>query len=114
MTNAEMDPIEVEDAPVPLQPALPPGFELLLEIAVEATDGTGAGGHSHQGLADFPNFVGTRASHEHLGKPLGDLRLIATVPLEDLGVELAFAVSGTLHILDPNRDRDQIARVGAI
>jgi hypothetical protein len=47
MAHTEMDPIQVEDAPVLLQPSFTPGSELLLEIAVEATDGTRAGSHSH-------------------------------------------------------------------
>ena len=53
MTHVEMDAIEIEDPPVRLQRALPPGFELLLEILVEAADRAGARGHTQQGLGDF-------------------------------------------------------------
>ena len=41
MTNAEMDAIQVQDAPVPLKRARSPGFELLGEGLVETTDRTG-------------------------------------------------------------------------
>jgi hypothetical protein len=99
MTRAEMDAIQVQDAPVLLQRALAPVFELLLEILVEATDGTGAGGHSHQGLGHFPHLVGAYPGHEHLREPIGDLRLVASVALEDLGVELALAISGNVQRL---------------
>lgn len=64
----------IEDAPVCLQRALPPGDELVLQILVEATDGTGAGRHSHQGLSGFSDLMGTCSSHEHLGEALGHLR----------------------------------------
>ena len=53
MTNAEMDAIQVDNPPVFLQAALTPGFKLLGQRLVEATDGTGTGGDSHQGLSDF-------------------------------------------------------------
>ena len=41
MTHAEMDPIQVEDTPMRLQRAFAPGGELLLQIAIKPTDGTG-------------------------------------------------------------------------
>lgn len=40
MTNGEMHPIEVEDTPMLLQRTLTPGFKLLGERLVEATDRT--------------------------------------------------------------------------
>jgi hypothetical protein len=43
MTNAEMDAIQVDNPPVFLQAALTPGFKLLGQRLVEATDGTGTG-----------------------------------------------------------------------
>ena len=67
-----------------LQPTLPPGSELLLQIAVEPTGGTGTGSHSHQGLGDFTHLMRTRASYEHLAKSLGHLRFIAAIALKDL------------------------------
>src|SRR6266566_402041 len=89
MANAEMHSIQVKNTPMLLQPALAPSGELLFEIPVEPTDGAGTGGHSHQGLGDFSDFVRTRPSHKHLGESLRNLRLIAAVALEDLCVELA-------------------------
>jgi len=53
MTHVEMDAIKVEDASVLLDPGLTPGGELLLQIAVESTDRTHAGSHSHQVSATF-------------------------------------------------------------
>jgi hypothetical protein len=75
MTHAEVDAVQIEDAPVLLQWALAPGLELVLEIAIEPTDGASAGGHSHQRLGDFTYLVGACASHEHVGEALSDLRL---------------------------------------
>ena len=96
MAHAEMDAIQVQDPPVYLQRALPPGLELLFQIPIEATDGTGAGRHAHQRLGNFPHLVGTHPGHEHLGEPIGNLRLIASVALKDLRVELALAIPGNL------------------
>lgn len=56
----------------------------------------------------------TRTSHEHLGQSLGHLWFIVTIALEDLGVELALTISGTLQVLDPIGGGHQVARVGAI
>jgi hypothetical protein len=53
MTHAEVDTIEREDTEVGLQRALAPGSELLLEIAIEATDRTSAWGYPHERLGDF-------------------------------------------------------------
>lgn len=114
MTHTEMDPIKIKDPPVFLQWALPPGGELLLEILVEAADGTGTGRHSHQCFGDFPNLVRTDSGHEHLREPLGHLGLVAAVALEDLGVELALAISGNVRGLNAARRRGQVTGVGAV
>src|SRR2546422_602662 len=50
-------------------------------------------------------------TYEHLRQPLGHLRFIAAVALEDLRVELALAISRHLHILNPACGRDQVTRV---
>ncbi len=50
MTNAEMYAIEIDNTPVLLQSAFAPSGELLLQIAVEPTDGAGTGSHSQQRL----------------------------------------------------------------
>src|SRR6266568_1044440 len=114
MTNTEMYAIEVEHPPMLLQSTLTPRVKLLSQALVEPTDGTGTGRHSHQGLGHVADFVGARASHEHLGQALGHLRLIAAIALEDLGVELALAISWDLYVLDPTRGGDQVAAVEAI
>jgi hypothetical protein len=49
-----------------LQRSLAPGFKLLGEALVEATDRAGTGSNSHQGLSAFPDLVSARASYEHL------------------------------------------------
>src|SRR5258708_5557192 len=114
MTHAEMDAIQVENTPMLLQSALTPGGELLLQIAIEPTDGAGTGSHSHQRLGNFSDSVGTRASDKHLGESLRDLWLIAAVALEDLRVELALAISRDLQVFDPTRGGPQIALVETI
>jgi hypothetical protein len=108
MAHAKVDTIEIEDTPVLLQPAFAPGLELLLEILVEPTDGTGTWGHSQQGLGHCSYFVGACAGHEHLGEALSDLGLIATIALEDLSVELTFTISGHAQVLNPTRGGHQI------
>ena len=55
-----------------------------------------------------------RPGHKHLSQTLGHLRDVSTIPLEDLGVELALAVSGHVQVLDAARGRHQIALVIAI
>ena len=82
MTNAEMDAVQVQNTPVLLERALSPRFKLLSEGLVEATDRT-------------------RASHEHLREPFGDMGFIAAVTVKDLGMELTFTISGHLDIFDP-------------
>jgi hypothetical protein len=94
-----------------LQTPLTPGGELLLQIAVEPTDGTGTRGDSHQGSGDFSYFVRTGTRDEHLGQTLGHLRFIAAIALEDLGVELALAISRHLQILNSTCGRDQVTSV---
>jgi hypothetical protein len=46
MTNAKMDTIQVDNPPMFLQAALTPGFKLLAQRLVEATDRAGAGSDS--------------------------------------------------------------------
>ena len=50
MTNAEMDPIQVQDTPMGLQRTLAPGLKLVGEALIEATDRAGTGSDSQQGL----------------------------------------------------------------
>lgn len=54
MTHVEMDAIKIENPPVCLQRALPPGLKLLLEILIEAADGAGARRQAHSGFGDLP------------------------------------------------------------
>src|SRR6266849_8658072 len=114
MTHTEMDAIQVENTPMLLQSALTPGGELLLQIAIEPTDGAGTGSHSHQRLGDFSDSVGTRASDEHLGQALGHLWFIATIALEHLGMELTLAISRDLQVFDPTRGGPQVALVETV
>ena len=51
-----------------LQGTLAPGFKLLGERLIEATDRTGTGSDSQQRLGHFSNFVSARSCHEHLGE----------------------------------------------
>src|SRR5712692_374685 len=114
MTNAEMHSIQVQDAPVLLKRALSPRFELLGQRLVQTTDRAGTGSDSQQRLGHFPNFLRARSSHEHLREPFGDVGLIATVAVKDLGVELTFPISWHVEILDPTGRGDQITGVGAV
>jgi hypothetical protein len=75
---------------------------------------TSTWGNSHQGFSHCPYFVGACASNEHVGQALGHLRLIATIALEDLGMEPALTIAGNLQVLDPARRGDQITSVGAV
>src|SRR5438874_6738204 len=100
MTNAEMNPIQVQDTPVFLKPTLAPSVELLGQALVEATDRAGTGHHSHERLGYFSYFVGTGPSHKHLGQSIRNVRFIATVAIKDLRVELAFTVSRYFDPLD--------------
>ncbi len=70
--------------------------------------------HSHQGLGDFPYFMGAGPGHEHLGEPCGDMGFIAAVTVKDLGMELTFPISGDVKILEPTSGGHQIAQVGAV
>src|SRR5712692_11388968 len=103
MTNTEMHAIQVYDTPMGLQRALASRFKLLGEALVEATDRAGTGSDSHQGLSDFPHLVGARPCHEHLRQPFCDLRLIATVAFEGLGMELPFTIPRHVEVLEPTR-----------
>ena len=114
MTNAKMHAVQVQDAPVFLKRTLAPGFELLGERLVQATDRAGTGSDSQQRLGHFSHLVGTRSGHEHLRQPFCDMGLIATVALKGLRVKLSFTISGDLDLLEPTSGCHQIAAVGAI
>src|SRR6266700_7508579 len=114
MANAEMHAIQVQDTPVLLQVALTPGLKLVGAALIEATDRAGTGSHSHQGLRDFPNLVGTRPGDKHLGESFGNVRFIATVAFKRLGVELPFPISGDVDIREPTSRCPQITRVGTV
>src|SRR5712691_1355123 len=114
MTNAEMDAIQVQDAPVFLQRTLSPGVKLLGERLVQATDRAGAGSNPQERLGHFSHFMGTRPGDKHLGQSFGNVRFIATVAVKDLAVKVPFAVSGDFDLLKPTRGGHQIARVVAI
>ena len=96
VTNTEMDSIQVHNPPMGLQRTPAPAFKLLGEGLIEATDR-----NSQQRLGHITYFVGTRSGHEHLGETFCDVLFKATVAVKDLRVELAFAVSGNLDLLDP-------------
>src|SRR5437667_9481960 len=114
MPNAEMYAIEVQDAPVFLQRTLAPRLKLLGEALVEATDCAGTGRDSQQGLCHFSYLMGTGPSHEHLGESLGDVRIIATVALKGLRVELTGAVSRHVELLKPTSRATEVAGIEAI
>src|SRR5438876_10847182 len=67
--------------------------------------------HSHQRLGVFPHLMRAHSGYQHLRQPLGHLRFIAAVALEDLRMELTFTISGHLHILNPARRGDQVTGV---
>ena len=92
MANAEMDAIEVQDTPMGLQRTLSPVLKLLGQALIEPTDRAGTGSHSQQGLSHFSDFVRARSCDKHLGEPFCDMRFVATVALEGLGVELTFTI----------------------
>ena len=79
---------------------LAPGVKLLGQALVEATNGAGTGRHSHERLGHLSDFMGTGPSYKHLRESLGNVRLIATVAVKDLRVELAFTVSRHFDLLD--------------
>src|SRR5437660_12070821 len=114
MTNAEMHSIQVQDAPVFLKRTLAPGIILLGQALVEATDRAGTGRHSHERLGHFSYFMGTGPSYKQLHQSFGNVRLIATVAVKDLCVELAFPVPGHIDPLDATGSGDQITGVGAV
>jgi hypothetical protein len=62
-------------------------------------------------LSHFSYFVGAHPSDEHLGQSRCHLRLIATVAIKDLGMEVAFSISRNLKILDGTRTRVARSRV---
>src|SRR6266851_6894095 len=114
MTNGEMDSIQIDNAPMLLERALTPGFKLLAQALVEATDRAGTGSDSQQGLSHFPHLMRAHPSHEHLCQSFSDMRFIATVALKGLGMELTFTISGDLDLLEPTRRCGQITAVGAV
>src|SRR5260221_1387122 len=94
MTNAEMHSIQVQDTPVFLKRALAPGFKLLGERLVEATNRTGTLCHSQERLGHFPHFVCAYSCDKHLGESLpppgvhsgcSDRRPACGTDLPDLG-----------------------------
>src|SRR5437016_9008587 len=114
MTNFQVDAIEIENAPVTLQAATTPGFQLFRQAVIEPTDGTGAGSDSHEGLSHFSNFVGARPTAKHLRQAFCHLLFITTRAIKELGVELSFTVSGHFQILDPTRGGCQITARAAV
>src|SRR2546425_9783730 len=114
MTNAEMDAIQVHDAPMRLERTLAPRFKLFGKRLVEATDRTGTRRHSQQRLRDFSHLLRARPSNKHLGESFGNMGFIATVAFKGLGVELTFAISGHFDVLESTSGGDQITCVGAV
>ncbi len=97
-----------------LQSTLSPGFKLLREGLVEATDGAGTGSNSHERLDHFPYLVGARSGHEHLGESFGNVWFIPTVAFKGLRMKLTLTISGNLQVLDPTRGSDEIAVIEAV
>src|SRR6266568_6567434 len=65
MTNAEMHAIQVQDTPVLQERTIAPGFKLVGERLVEATNGASTGSDSQQRLGHFSHFVSARPSDKH-------------------------------------------------
>src|SRR5258708_38584570 len=95
MTNAEMHSVQVQDTPVLLEGALAPGFKLVGEHLVEATDGTADFGRPParfgpllppSGCLSLPRTSASSGSR--------DMRFIAAVTLKHPRVEVAFPASG--------------------
>jgi hypothetical protein len=84
------------------------------QTLVEAADGTGRRGNTHQFFRHFPHLMGAGAAHKHLCQRFCDLRFVAIVAFEDLGVKLPFSISGHFEIFDASSRSDEIACVGAI
>ena len=115
MTNAEMDAIQVDNPPVFLQAALTPGFKLLGQRLVEATDGTGDFRRLPSGFERLlPRMSRAHPSHEHLRESFSDVWLVTAIALKGLGVELTRAVSGHFNILQPTRRCREISSVGTV
>src|SRR5258708_32933545 len=108
MTNREMDPIQIHDPIMSRQWTLSPRFILPRQGGIEATDGTGTGSNSRQGLKDFPNVVRTDSARKHLGQGFSDLWLVALVALECLGLKHSFSISGNFHVFDASSRGDQV------
>ena len=71
--------------------------------------------HSHQSLSHISHGCRVLVPATNIGvEPLGHIRFIAAIALEDLRVELALAITWHLQVFDPTRGGDQIAAVGAI
>jgi len=84
-----------------LQTPLPPGVKLLGERLVETTDRARAGGDAHQSLGHFPDLVRACPCNKHLRESFCNMGFIPTVTFKNLGVEVAFTISGHVDILDP-------------
>ena len=111
VTNTEVDTIQVEHTPMLWQLSLPPLLKLVGEALVESTDRAGTWRDSQQRLSHFSHLVRTRARHEHLREPFGDIWFIATVAFKGLGVELTFPISRYFEILNASRRCRQITGV---
>src|SRR6266516_1484859 len=114
MTNFKVDAVEVEHSPMTLQAAATPYFKLFRQRVIESADGTGARGHTQQGLGDFSHLVGARPSDKHLGQAFCHLLFIPTIAIKELGVELSFPVSGHFQVLDLTRGSCQITAIAPI
>ena len=97
-----------------LEGALSPGFKLLGERLVEATDGTGTRSNAHQGLDHFPDLVGTHPSDKHLGKSFGNVRFIAAVAFKGLRMKLALPIARNFDLLEPTGRCHEVAGVGTV
>ena len=91
-----------------------PGLKWLGERLVQAAHRTGAGGHSHQRLSDFPDLMCAGETSKHLRQCFGSLRLRASIALKDLRRELALPLSGDCEILKTPGLGHQIPCVRAI
>ena len=59
--------------------------------------------NAHEGLGDFPSFMGARACHDHLGQSFRNVEDVSAILIKHLCMEVAFPVSGDLNILEPAR-----------
>ena len=105
----------VHDAPVFWQAALTPGFKLLGQRLVEATDRTGDFEPLPAGFEPRPPQISrTHPGYEHLRESFGDVWFIATIAFKGLCMKLTLAISGNLQIFDATRGSDEIAVIEAV